>query len=150
MRVFSLVFLAATVAAAQTPTANFSGKWQIDAPAGRGGRGGGAPQILVINQVGNEVTGELGGGRGNVGSTAPVTNELWDGKVSGNSITFYVWRGNDRPTKTIYKGELNSAGDQITFKVVTDATGRGGAAPPAGTAAQGAGSTQEVVAKRAR
>jgi hypothetical protein len=148
MKALSVVVLAATAVFAQTSTANFSGRWQIEAAAGRGGRGGGAPQVLVLNQVGTEVTGELGGGRGNVGSTAPVTNELWEGKVSGNSITFYVWRGNDRPAKTFYKGELNAEGDQITFTITGGPAGPGAAAPAAGTPASS--STQQVVAKRAR
>ena len=147
MRTFVLVLIAAIVTFAQ-PAVNFSGKWQIEPPAGRGGRGG--RQILVLNQVGTDVSGELTSGRGNVANTAPVNNELWDGKVSGNSVSFYVWRGNDRPVKTFYKGEMNAAGDQITFTVTGVPTGRGGAAQTTSTTTPSSGSTQELVARRAR
>jgi hypothetical protein len=138
--------LAATVTFAQTDV-NFSGKWQIEGPTGRGG-GRGGPQILTLNQVGNEVTGELGSGRGGGGSAAPVNNEIWDGKVSGKSLTFYVWRGSDRPAKVTYKGELNAAGDQITFQVSGGPAGRGGGggANPGGTPTQ----PPPVIAKRTR
>jgi hypothetical protein len=150
MRTFLLVLVVSTVTFAQ-PAPNFSGKWQFEGSAGRGGRGG--PQTLILNQVGNEVTGEFSGGRGNAGSTAPVNNELWDGKVSGTSISFYVWRGSDRPAKTFYKGELNAAGDQITFTITGGPAGRGAGARGGGNTgagAQSSGASQEVVAKRAR
>lgn len=96
----------------------------------------------------NDVTGELGTGRGGGGSAAPVNNEIWDGKVSGNALTFYVWRGSDRPAKVTYKGELNAAGDQITFQVSGGPAGRGGG----GGASAGGTPTQPppVIAKRMR
>jgi hypothetical protein len=152
MRTTLFLLLTTTVVFAQPP-ANFSGRWQIEPSAGRGG-GRGGPQILVLNQVVSDVTGELGGGRGNAGSAAPVNDEIWAGKASGNSISFYLWRGSDRPAKVFYKGELNAAGDQITFIVTGGPSGRGGAAP-APTGIPGAGAqtpapTQQVVAKRAR
>jgi hypothetical protein len=146
MRALLWTVIATAVTIAQS-NGNFSGKWQIEGPTGRGaGRGG--PQILTLNQVDNEVTGELTSGRGNAGTTAPVNNEIWDGKVSGNSLTFYVWRGNDRPAKVLYQGELNSAGDQITFQVSGGPSGRGGGTgtTPAGAPTQPA----PVIAKRAR
>ena len=149
MRALLWTVIATAVTFAQF-NANFSGKWQIEGPAGRGG-GRGGPQILTLNQVGSDVTGELTGGRGGGGgSAAPVNNEIWDGKVSGNSLTFYIWRGSDRPAKVLYKGELNAAGDQITFQISGGPAGRG--AGPAGGAAAGPGAATTppapVIAKR--
>jgi hypothetical protein len=146
MRTLLLILMAGTVTFAQ-PAANVSGKWEIEAIPGRGGRGG--PQILILNQVGGQVTGDLGGRGGGGGSAAPVNNELWDGKVSGNVITFYVWRGSDRPAKTFYKGELNATGDQITFTVTGGPRrGDGAMTPNAGAGGPPAPDSQQVVAKR--
>lgn len=118
---------------------NVSGKWIIQPPAGRGGgRGGG--QTLTLNQVGSDVTGEmLGGGGGGGGSAAPINNEIYDGRVESGTLTFYVWRGTDKPYKVRYKGTVNAAGDELTL-TVTGMPGRGGA-PPA---------PQTLTAKRAR
>src|SRR5262245_44579687 len=93
---------------------NVSGKWTIQtAGGGGGGRGG---QTLTLNQVGTEITGEfVGGGGGGGGSAAPINNEIFDGKVDGNNVSFYVWRGTDKPYKVTYKGTLNTAGDEITL-----------------------------------
>ena len=102
---------------------NFSGKWAIESPAGaRGGRGG--PTIITLNQVGNEVAGTVGGRGGSGGSGAPVGSEILGGKVEGNVLTFYVWTGQDEPTKTTYKGTLSPSGDEIQFTI----TGGRGAA----------------------
>jgi hypothetical protein len=118
-----VVALAATFAAQPVP--NFSGKWVIQG-AGRGGGRGGS-QTLTLNQVGTEVTGELvGGGGGGGGSAAPINNELYDGKVDGGTLSFYVWRGTDKPYKVTYTGTLNAAGDEIAFSF-TGVPGRGGA-----------------------
>ncbi len=133
------------------PVSNVSGKWQIEIapPAGAaGGLGGATPgrivQVLILNQVGAAVEGEMdAGGPGSGGSTAPVNNEIHDGKVDGQAVSFYVWRGNDRPAKAFYKGTLNARGDEIAF-VVT-----GGPPPrfsPAGTVPP----SQQVVAKRVK
>src|SRR5262245_14487055 len=128
--------LSVTLAAQAAP--NFSGKWVIQGAGRGGGRGG--MQTLTLNQVGAEVTGELlGGGGGGGGSTAPVNNELYDGKVENGAVSFYVWRGTDKPYKVTYKGTLNAAGDEIAL-TVTGLPGRGGA-PPA---------TLNVAAKRAK
>jgi hypothetical protein len=84
--------------------------------------------VLTLNQVGTLVTGELvGSGGGGGGSAAPINNEIFDGKVEGNTVTFYVWRGTDRPYKVSYFGTINAAGDQISF-TVTGAPARGGRA----------------------
>jgi hypothetical protein len=118
--------LALASIAAQAPV-NFSGKWTIQ--GGGGGRGRGAAPTLTINQVGDAVTGELaGGGGGGGGSAAPINNELYGGKVENGTLSFYVWRGTDKPYKTSYTGTLNAAGDEMTF-TVTGMPGRGGAPP---------------------
>ena len=124
MRLISCVVALAATFAAQ-PVPNFAGKWVIQG-AGRGGGRGGS-QTLTLNQVGTEVTGELvGGGGGGGGSAAPINNELYDGKVDGGTLSFYVWRGTDKPYKVTYTGTLNAAGDEIAFSL-TGAPGRGGA-----------------------
>jgi hypothetical protein len=136
--IFCALVLSASLATQASP--NFSGKWVIQG-GGRGGGGrGGAGPTLTLNQVGGAVTGELvGGGGGGGGSAAPINNELYDGKAEGGMVSFYVWRGTDKPYKTMYQGTLNAAGDEITF-TVTGAPGRGGA--PA--------TPQTVTAKRAK
>jgi hypothetical protein len=134
-----------TMAAAAQPAVNVSGKWTIPS-AGRGGGGGGrGGQTLMLNQAGSDLSGELiGGGGGGGGSAAPINNEIYDGKVDGANVSFYVWRGTDKPAKTFYKGAVNAAGDEITF-AVTGGVARGGA--PAGTPA---GPPPPVVARRAK
>lgn len=101
---------------------NFSGKWALQSAAGRGG-GRGGPAILTLNHVGNEATGTLSS-RIDQGSGSPAGQEILDGKVEGDTLTFYVWVGGDEPVKQIYKGTL--AGDEITFTVTGG--GRGAAA----------------------
>jgi hypothetical protein len=124
MKAFAITLLFAAVAFAQAPF-YFSGKWSIQGAGGRGG-GRGGPQTLTLNQVGADVSGELGGGGGGGGSAAPINNEIWDGKVAGDTISFYIWRGSDKPVKTFYRGQLNAAGDEITFTVTGGPQGRGG------------------------
>ena len=134
-----LAAAALSVAFAGQTASNFSGKWIIQGAGGRGGGRGGA-QTLTLNQAGNEVTGELlGGGGGGGGSAAPINNELYDGKVESGTLSFYVWRGTDKPYKVSYKGTLNAAGDELAL-TVTGVPGRGGAAP----------APQTVTAKRAK
>jgi hypothetical protein len=127
-RVIALGILLAT----STPAfaANFSGKWALATPAGRGGRGG--PTVLTLNQVGDQVTGTITL-RIDPGTNSPVNNEIWSGKAAGDTLTFYVWIGTDQPAKVIYRGTVSASGDEITFTV----TG-GGAA----------GSNQQITAKR--
>ena len=54
-QVWSMLIAAVAIPAS---AANFSGKWAIQSPSGRGG-GRGGPTILTLNQVGNEVTGSI-------------------------------------------------------------------------------------------
>lgn len=108
----ALIFAASVGLAAP----NFSGKWGL--PGGRGGQ-----TILVLNQVGNEVFGTLSS-RGDAGTGAPANQEILDGKVNGDVITFYVWTGNDVPVKQMYKGTMS--GDEITFEITGGPARRGG------------------------
>jgi hypothetical protein len=94
---------------------NFSGKWALQNAAGRGGgRGGGT--ILTLNQVGDQVTGTVTL-RIDAGSNSPVNNEIWAGRVAGDTISFYVWTGSDQPAKTSYRGTMSASGDEIVFTV---------------------------------
>ena len=115
--------------------ANFSGKWALQ--SGGGGRGGAT--IITLNQVGNEVTGSIGGRGGSGGSGAPVNTEVLGGKVEGDVLTFYVWTGNDQPAKTTYKGTLSPSGDEIQFTVTGGRGGFGGMGGGGQGGAQGAG-----------
>ena len=133
--------LALSSLAVAASTVNFSGKWAIQVP-GRGAQM--QPTILVLNHVGNEVTGTVTpAGRGGGGSGAPATGrEILGGKVEGDTISFYVWAGSDRPSKTTYKGTIS--GDEIAFTV---AGGGGGGGMGGGRGQTG---PQQVTAKRTK
>jgi hypothetical protein len=155
MKTTLLTLIVGALLGAQSVPANFSGKWAIQGGGGRGGgRGGG--QVLTLNHAGSSVTGEFSSGRGGGGSTAPVNNEIYDGKVDGLTISFYVWRGNDRPAKTFYKGTLNAAGDEISFTVTGGPTRAGGpgvvapAAPAAAPPSTPAAAPAPVIARRVK
>ena len=127
--------------AAAAMVANFSGKWALESP-GRGGRGG-PPTILVLNQVGKEVTGTISA-RADAGTGNPVNTEVLGGVAEGDTISFYVWTGTDQPVKTIYKG--TAAGeDTIVFTVTGGPAGGGNFA-----LGRGAGGPQKITAKRTR
>lgn len=95
---------------------NFSGKWSLSTSQGQGRRS----EILALNQVGNSVIGTLGDRLGDVSAGTPQTNEIFEPKVDGDSISFYVWRGSDHPVKIFYKGTLS--GDEIDFTVTGSVT----------------------------
>jgi hypothetical protein len=103
--VLSALFGAVALAASAV---NLSGKWAIQA-TGRGG-----PTILVLNQVGDEVAGNITAALGG-SSGSPVSTEIIDGKVEGSTITFYVWQGRDQMAKVMYKGLMS--GEEIAFTV---------------------------------
>ena len=111
-------------AAFSAHAANFSGKWAL-AGTGRGG-----PTVFVLNQVGNEVTGNIVGQRVDPGSGAPQNQEILDGKVTGDVITFYIWTGSDVPARQMYKGTMS--GDEITFEITGGPARRGGGLGPNG------------------
>ena len=115
--------------------ANFSGKWLLTRQAATGSR---APAAIVItlNQVGKEVTGSITPPRGD-STGSPDNVDVYGGKVEGDTISFYLWTGRDKPVKNKYEGKLNA--DEITFTVTLD------------TSSQAAGDTPrsfEVIAKR--
>lgn len=160
----SSVVLLLALTGASALAANFSGKWAIQPQSGRGGRGG--PTILVLNQVGSEVTGNIGA-RTDAGTGSPVNTEVIDGKVEGNIISFYVWTGTDQPVKTIYRGTMSATGDEIGFTVAggdaggfggMGGQGRGGAnastPPQSGRVENGgrgqAAGPQQMIARRAK
>jgi hypothetical protein len=109
-----------TIAAVPAFAANFSGKWALQNAAGRGGRGGST--VLTLNQAGDQVTGTITL-RIDAGTNSPVNNEIWGGKVAGDTLSFYVWTGTDQPAKTSYRGTMSASGDEIVFTVTG---GRGG------------------------
>jgi hypothetical protein len=85
-----------------------------------------------VGQVDNQATGTLSSGM-DQGSGSPVGQEILDGKVEGDTLTFYVWVGGDEPVKQLYKGTMS--GDEIAFTVTGG--GRGG-------------TSQQMTAKRAK
>jgi hypothetical protein len=129
-----------SVNALSAQTVNFSGKWVIEGPS-RGQMRQPTAIVLILNQVGNEVTGSISAGN-SAASASPTHTEILDGKVEGDTLTFYVWTGMDRPVKAYYKGTL--AGEEIKF-TVTGGAQRGSA---------GSGATQQeprqLTAKRAK
>ena len=133
-----ILSLLLSVGALSAPVVNFSGKWVIEG-ANRGPMR--QPAVLILNQVGNEVTGSISP-RLDVGSASPTHNEILDGKVEGDTLTFYVWTGLDRPVKAYYKGTL--AGEEIKF-TVTGGAQRGSAGPDAGQQ-----EPRQITAKRAK
>lgn len=144
------------LAAAAIPAwaVNFSGKWALQSPAGRGG-GRGGPTILILTQVGKIVTGTISV-RIDAGSNSPVNAEIWDGKVEGDALSFYVWTGTDQPAKTTYTGTMPASGDEIVFTVTGGrgaAGGLGMGTPPAARGGQagrgGQAAPQQITATRA-
>jgi hypothetical protein len=140
MRVLSLTAILG-LAALAAPAANFSGKWALETP-GRGGRGG-APTIIVLNQVGKEVTGNITA-RSDAGTGSPVNSEILGGVVEGDTLSFYVWVGTDQPVKTFYKGTM-SGEETIEFTVTGGPVGGGNYA-----LGRGQSGPQKVTAKRTR
>jgi hypothetical protein len=94
--------------------ADVSGKWTYETQ----GRNGSMTSTLILKADGSNLTGSLDGGRG--------AQDIKDGKVEGNTITFSVTRnmgGNDVTTK--YTGTLD--GDSLKLEWMQP--GRGGAEP---------------------
>ncbi len=138
MRLLILSFLL-SVAALSAPVVNFSGKWVMEGANPGPMR---QPTVLILNQVGNEVTGSISS-RNFAASASPTHTEVLDGKVEGDTLTFYVWTGLDRPVKAYYKGTLS--GEEIKF-TVTGGVAFGGIAGPSADQ-QG---PRQIIAKRAK
>jgi hypothetical protein len=159
----SLIVGVLAVASPHAQSVNVSGKWSVErvAPNGNVQR-----LPIELNQIGARVYGTVGGGGGGGGSAAPINNEIYDGKIDGSTVSFYVWRGADRPYKLRYSGVLSARGDELTFTVTGGPAFPGGggggptpaqaAATPAGQAAvpvqppPAAATPTQVVAKRVR
>ncbi|HUP03703.1 MAG TPA: hypothetical protein VMU19_06925 [Bryobacteraceae bacterium] len=107
--------------------------------------------MLTLNQAGGKVSGTISI-RIDRGTNAPVYAGLWDCKVEGDTLSFYVWTGNDQFTKAIYRGVLSPSGDEIVFTVTRDPeTGSAPAATPAGAAQSGRtgpAASQQITARR--
>jgi hypothetical protein len=131
IRIWSVLLAALALPASAD---NFSGKWAIQGPAGRGSGGRGAATILLLNQAGNDVTGSIAV-RNDPGTSSPLNTEVLGGRAEGDVLTFYVWTGIDQPAKAVYRGSLAPSGEEIAFTVTG---GRAGAQP------------QQVTAKRAK
>ncbi len=138
MRFLLLTCLMSAVAFSE-PGVNVSGKWVIAGTANNTGQMR-PSTILIVNQVGSEVTGTISSGTFGA-SASPTHTEILDGKVEGDSLTFYVWSGMDRPVKAYYKGTL--AGEELKFTVT-------GGARFGGPATSGAGPQEprQMTAKR--
>ena len=105
--------------------ANVSGKWLLTRQA-TGGRGT-PPMVVTLNQVGNELSGSISPPRGN-STGSPANVDVLGGKVDGDTVSFYLWTGLDKPVKNFYQGNLN--GDEILFTVTLDAAGQAPASMP--------------------
>jgi hypothetical protein len=154
-----MVAFGVLIAVASMPdfAANFSGKWALQNAMGRGGRGGAT--VLTLNQVGDQVTGTITL-RIDAGTNSPVNNEIWGGKVAGDTLSFYVWTGTDQPSRVTYRGTMSASDDEIVFTVTGGRGGGfggfGGGQPAAGGRVVGGGSgagastTQRITAQRVK
>jgi hypothetical protein len=106
----SSILLFATLACAD----NCSGKWVLERP-GRGGRG--SSTVLILNQTGETLRGTIAGGN-NASAGSAVSTEIYGGKVEGDTISFYIWQGSDKPWKEHFEGKLS--GDEIVFTITSD------------------------------
>ncbi len=119
---------------------NFSGKWEIQADSDAGGRG--IATILTLNQIGNEVTGTIAVPP-EPWTNSPRNDRIWDGRVEGSTLSFYVWTGTDQPEKRHYRGTFSTSGDEIVFAVTE------GQKAAAGSNI-GSQPTRQVIARRVR
>jgi hypothetical protein len=115
--------------------ADVTGKWTYEAP-GMGGRPA-RPTTITLKADGSKLTGTVPGfgGRGGGGGTPPADQEISNGKVDGNNISFEVKRQTQNGEfVSKYEGTLN--GDELKLKITRP--GMQGGDP----------TTTEVVAKR--
>ena len=142
MKAFFVAFLSGSLLIAASAV-SVSGRWAMQTTQAAGGGTQQAQTLyLVLNQVGTVVRGQLVSSSSRSSSAAsPSHTDVWDGKVEGDVITFYVWAGRDQVVKTYYKGVIS--GEQITFTVTGSAPSynfRGERNPPA--------DARTVIAKR--
>lgn len=116
--------------------ADVTGKWVAEVP-GRGGE----PMQMTFDLVQNgealtgTITGGMGGGR--QGGEAPAAQEISDGKVTGDSISFAVVRTmGETEMRTTYTGTVSGT----EMRLASERPGRGEGAAP---------TVQEITAKKA-
>ena len=106
--------------------ADVSGKWVAQVP---GRQGQTMEQTFTFKVDGANLTGTISSQRGD--------QQISEGKVSGNDITFVVVRKmQDMEMKSLYKGTV--AGNEIKFSMTMQG-GRGGDRPPTEFTAKRAG-----------
>ncbi len=111
------ILLALTVVAA---AADVTGKWTYE----QQGRGGGPPRqvTITLKQDGNNLTGTVPGfgrGGGGGGGTPPPEQEISNGKVDGDKISFEVKREMQGQTMvTKYEGTVS--GSEMKLKITRD------------------------------
>ena len=114
--------------------ADVTGKWVGEMP----GRGGTPTEITFdFQQNGETLTGTITGGMGGGRGGAAAAQEISEGKVSGDSISFAVvvsFNGNER--RTTYNGTVSGS----EMKLTSERPGRGEGAEPI---------TTEITAKKA-
>ena len=94
---------------------NYSGKWTWTTQAGRGS----STRVLVLNQVGNEVSGTITP-QDNRWTTGPFDGSIHDGKVDQSGVLrFHVWFLRDEPVPQVFVGKISPDGQLITFTVTT-------------------------------
>ncbi len=113
MEVSRLLVLMGLFAVA-VPAQNFSGKWAWSTQARRGT----STRVLVINQVGDEVSGTITP-ESNRWTTGPFDGCIHSGKVDEGKLTFHVWFLRDEPVTQVYEGTMSPDGQEITFTVKT-------------------------------
>jgi hypothetical protein len=141
MLAFGVLLAAASLPAAAV---NFSGKWAIQTDAA-GGRGNAT--VLTLNQVGDEVIGTIAA-PAEPWTNSPLNNWIWHGKVEGDTLSFYVWTGTDRPAKAGYRGTMSPSGDEIVFTVTRARAGE--SQPAAGGSGASAAPTGRMTARRVK
>jgi hypothetical protein len=106
-----LLSLISTVTYAQ----NFSGTWSWSTAGTRGS----STRVLVLNHVGDEVTGTITP-QTNGWTSGPFDGAIHGGRVdkSGN-LRFHVWFLRDEPVPQVFEGKLSANGREITFTVTT-------------------------------
>jgi len=133
-KLFVSLIAALAIGAMAAFAADITGKWVAEMP-GRGGE----PMQMTFDfvQDGETLTGTITGGMGGGRQGGePQPQEISDGKVSGDTISFAIVRsmgGNEM--RMTYSGAVS--GDEMTL--TTERPGRGGGEP----------TTQEITAKKA-
>ena len=110
MRVLSLAIVIGALAA-PAPAENVSGTWTMQLSE-RPDRT--VTRTLFLNQVGSQVSGSLASAA-RASSGSPASTEVYDGTLAGDTISFYVWVGSDRPVKMMFRGRMID--DEIHFIV---------------------------------